>query len=285
MSDSELNVLTLDTSGRDTRLALVSCTEHLSVNRQDILDYLDKAEKQVDSIQSDTQKYEFSRILRSLFKLHSDIANPDEKKRSSIPFSSSRTLVPSVGKLLSDNGLSLEDLDLIVVALGPGSFTGLRIGVVAAKTLAYASGCDVVGVDLMSAFAAQTDWLQRDCVSQNIGVAVNAGRGDILAATYNRGSVGPSRLNRAAIFKPQDWIATMPADAMITGDAIELFDAAELKRRSIAVAPEAGRPSWLETITLIGLQQFRDAGADDVWSLQPIYSRPSAAEESLQAKS
>lgn len=51
-----------------------------------------------------------------------------------------RDLIPQIGSLLEAAGIRAKDLDAIAVGLGPGSYTGLRVGVTAAKTLAYAVG-------------------------------------------------------------------------------------------------------------------------------------------------
>lgn len=64
-----------------------------------------------------------------------------------------RRLVPSIQWLLRDAGFSQKDIGAIVVCLGPGSFTGLRIGVTTAKSLAYALGVPIVGVGTLDALA------------------------------------------------------------------------------------------------------------------------------------
>src|SRR5947208_1277721 len=56
-----------------------------------------------------------------------------------------RSLLPAVRDLLAEAGLSVSDLDALAVGLGPGSYTGLRIGLTAAKTLAFAKGKRLVG--------------------------------------------------------------------------------------------------------------------------------------------
>ena len=65
----------------------------------------------------------------------------------------SRTLMPLVDSMLCNASLTLDDIDLIAVAHGPGSFTGLRIGVSAAKGLAWAKGLPCCGVSTLEAMA------------------------------------------------------------------------------------------------------------------------------------
>lgn len=66
----------------------------------------------------------------------------------------SLTLMPAITQLVKDVGLTPKDLDRIVVAQGPGSYTGLRIGVTTAKTLAYTLKKELVGVSSLKALAA-----------------------------------------------------------------------------------------------------------------------------------
>lgn len=72
----------------------------------------------------------------------------DDKRRHSVK------LLPAIETLLAECGVTPKDLDLIAVTKGPGSFTGLRIGVVTAKTMAYALHIPLVGVNTLDAIAA-----------------------------------------------------------------------------------------------------------------------------------
>src|SRR5688572_22548430 len=68
---------------------------------------------------------------------------------------SAQSLAPAIQTLLSHAGWPVNSLNLIAVAQGPGSFTGLRVGVTTAKTLAYALEAEVLGVDTLDVVAAQ----------------------------------------------------------------------------------------------------------------------------------
>jgi tRNA threonylcarbamoyladenosine biosynthesis protein TsaB len=67
---------------------------------------------------------------------------------------SAQSLAPAIHSLLQQVGWKPADVELVAVTVGPGSFTGLRVGVTAAKTFAYAVGADVLGIDTLETIAA-----------------------------------------------------------------------------------------------------------------------------------
>ena len=71
----------------------------------------------------------------------------------------SRTLMPIVEHILKNTDLTVQDCDVIAVAAGPGSFTGIRIGVSAAKGLAFAADKPAVGVSTLAAMARNVAWM------------------------------------------------------------------------------------------------------------------------------
>lgn len=71
------------------------------------------------------------------------------------------TLLPAVDSVMKKSGLSLSEIDLVAVTEGPGSFSGLRIGVTTAKTIAYAAGKKTVGVSTLSALAAALPFAEK----------------------------------------------------------------------------------------------------------------------------
>src|SRR5262245_25636146 len=75
----------------------------------------------------------------------------DEARRNAV----ARDLAPSVADLLRGQGWKAADLDGVLVSLGPGSYTGLRVGIMSAKALAYATRCALIGVETFPAIARQ----------------------------------------------------------------------------------------------------------------------------------
>ncbi len=95
----------------------------------------------------------------------------------------SRRLMGELDGLLTRNGLTLQDLTALAVGLGPGSFTGVRVGVTTAKTLAQVTGKPLVGIGTLDAYAAV--WLTHG--NTPIVPVLPSRRGEVYAAVYRNG--------------------------------------------------------------------------------------------------
>ncbi|MGE5193070.1 MAG: tRNA (adenosine(37)-N6)-threonylcarbamoyltransferase complex dimerization subunit type 1 TsaB, partial [Deltaproteobacteria bacterium] len=96
-----------------------------------------------------------------------------------------QALIPAIRAALEECGKKAKDCDLVAVSIGPGSFTGVRVGVVCAKTLAYAAPCRLAAVDALHAIACNSPadvW--------SVKVIGNAQRGDLFTAKYVRSAGG-----------------------------------------------------------------------------------------------
>ncbi len=98
----------------------------------------------------------------------------------------SRMLLPEIDRLLERNDLRIEDIDLIAVGTGPGSFTGVRIGVAAAQAIAFASNTPVIGVSSLAAMAyapiADADESVQN--SDRVLAVIDARMGEMYAGFY-----------------------------------------------------------------------------------------------------
>ena len=91
-------------------------------------------------------------------------------------------LIPSIDELLQSTGWKKDDLDLIVVGVGPGSFTGIRIGVVTARTLAQALNLPLVGVSLFDCYAERFAPMHE--IAPHVAIVLSGGRGHYFFAAY-----------------------------------------------------------------------------------------------------
>jgi tRNA threonylcarbamoyladenosine biosynthesis protein TsaB len=192
---------------------------------------------------------------------------------------SAQSMAPGIAELLREVGWQARDVQLVAVTVGPGSFTGLRVGVTTAKTFAYATGAAVIGVDAMLAVAAQTPASELRCWA-----AFDAQRGELVVAEVERSATeaGDVRIVTApAIVDAESWIAKLPKDALISGPGLarcrEFFDS------KVRVADERTWQPQAGIVGQIGSRSDRAGARQDLWSLSPVYFRPSAAEEKLAA--
>lgn len=191
-----------------------------------------------------------------------------------------QTLVAEVDAMLRRAGISSQQLDVIAVSIGPGSFTGLRVGIVFAKTLAYATGCRLAAVDTFRAIAAA-----RPADVSEVFVVSDAQRGELFVGRYSaQGSTsGPVRLADIAIESTssfcerlQELTASRP-NVAITGPSAETLQTA-LSPSVRVLASELQQPR-AEFIAALGEQQALAGELSDPWLLEPFYLRRSAAEE------
>jgi tRNA threonylcarbamoyladenosine biosynthesis protein TsaB len=179
-----------------------------------------------------------------------------------------RALVPAVRDLLGQAEVTLADLGGIAVGLGPGSFTGLRIGLTAAKTFAYALGTPLVGFDSLEAIARSLP-----DVELRIAVIADAQRGDFFVAGFHREGRGAPLLRSSPtrIVSEAEWhAAAAPATRVLGPGDVPLPSAGALVELALE-AVQSGRfedPFFVEPIYL------RRSAAEDLWVARREQSRP-----------
>ncbi|MEW4486806.1 tRNA (adenosine(37)-N6)-threonylcarbamoyltransferase complex dimerization subunit type 1 TsaB [Thalassoglobus sp. JC818] len=188
-----------------------------------------------------------------------------------------RTLIPEIGQLVSDHSLSINQIDGVAVSLGPGSFTGLRVGVVCAKTLAYSLKIPVVGIDTFAAIALATQ--EKD---STVWVIDDALRGDVFAGAYRiHDSLTVETLQKPHIVEAHTLRERLKSSDLLTGPGIEKTHPLFQSCRS---APESIHLPQARLIAGIGVQRLNNQDVDDCWTLKPTYLRRSAAEEKADEK-
>jgi tRNA threonylcarbamoyladenosine biosynthesis protein TsaB len=182
-----------------------------------------------------------------------------------------RDLIAALAALLQAQGWKARDLDAVLVSRGPGSYTGLRIGIMTAKTLAYATGCVLLGIETFQAIAWQTPRQARQ-----VDVIADAQKDQVYVQRFLREDMGWKIAGPLAIQEFSAWLATVEKSGWISGPGIQGKE--ERLQDRLLVDPSSREPC-VEIILHLGLERWRQGEKDDVYTLEPLYLRPSAAEE------
>ncbi len=189
------------------------------------------------------------------------------------PLRYSDSLIETVDFLLRHHDLRLADVGCLSVAAGPGSFTGLRIGLAAVKAFGQALSIPAVGLSTLEALA----WRYREH-SRRVAALLDARRQQIYGAAYEIDGGQLSTLSEEAVAPASDWLKTLPADPLLfVGDGARLYQGA-----IAALRPESRVLSVdncvLEQLCQLGFRSFCAGLAKPVSELRANYVRPSGVD-------
>ena len=189
----------------------------------------------------------------------------------------SRTLMPIVEHILKNTDLTVQDCDAIAVAAGPGSFTGIRIGVSAAKGLAFAAEKPAIAVSTLAAMARNVAWLNGLVIC-----AMDARRQQVYNALFRAEDGSLTRLTPDRAISLEDLAAEIKADGrpkIIVGDGARLCYN-DLSERGISCRM-APAHLVMQNAVSVALEAEELAGAGQLLTaqeLQPVYLRPAQAQ-------
>ncbi|MFM8415523.1 MAG: tRNA (adenosine(37)-N6)-threonylcarbamoyltransferase complex dimerization subunit type 1 TsaB [Planctomycetota bacterium] len=190
-----------------------------------------------------------------------------------------RLLAAAITAAAADLGWTPADADLVAVVRGPGSFTGLRVGVATAKGIAWAGGARLVGISAFEVVATRAA-TTAGWHDEPLALAFDAGRGDVFAATAMPMAAGGWRISAGELLPAERWIATLAPGSRTAGPALETL-AERLGAAGHHVPPaDAWFPS-AATAAELGIARARAGVVDTPESLLPEYLRPSYADERL----
>ncbi len=188
-----------------------------------------------------------------------------------------RSLLPTTHELLRDNGWCPADVELVAVTTGPGSFTGLRIGVVAAKTFAYAVGAKLVGVHTLAAMAEPFETRK-----QRLWTILDAQRQELFAAPFDPARSVVDQAEPPTDVTPiDDWIAQLAAGDQVAGPPLAKLR--QLLPAGVSIADERLWNPTASAVGRMGIALFNRGCGISPLELVPDYFRKSAAEEKADA--
>lgn len=188
-----------------------------------------------------------------------------------------QTLVSDADGLLREYGLEPKDTSCVAVSLGPGSFTGLRVGIVFAKTFGWLNKCPVVAVPTLKAVANAIPLN----AAGHICVVSDAQRGEVFVAEYRRDGNLIHPVAEVTIATLEATRARLTPETTLTGPALVKYED-ELAGYCMVAPREIWAPS-AHHIALLGQVAFETGDIADPWKLEPYYLRRSAAEEKRDA--
>lgn len=190
--------------------------------------------------------------------------------------SHSERLLPTIDLLLSKSKLSFSEIDALSVSRGPGSFTGLRIGISTIKGLAMAGNKPVVAIPSLDALAE--NYLGSDLL---ICPMIDARKDEVFTALYRRNHTrGLQKLTSDLAIAPPDFLPTIKGKVGFLGDGSQRYRALIedlLGDRAVFAPP------WLHfpraaVIAYRGLEEIKSGNSADVDKLTPLYVRAPDAE-------
>jgi tRNA threonylcarbamoyladenosine biosynthesis protein TsaB len=192
------------------------------------------------------------------------------------------TLLPEIMALMTRNSITIEEIDLFAVTLGPGSFTGLRIGASTVKGLAFTVGKPVEGVSTLEALA-----LNVSDISMMICPMLDARKKEVYTALYKpAGDHYPEKIVDETVSDPGHFVKNISENVMFLGDGALLYRDVirEIVPDKAYFASDHLNYIRASSVGLIGLKKFYEGDTLNLFTFTPQYVRISEAEAKRLSK-
>jgi tRNA threonylcarbamoyladenosine biosynthesis protein TsaB len=187
-----------------------------------------------------------------------------------------RDLAATVETILKLESLKPGELTGVMVGRGPGSYTGLRVGLMSAKALAYATGCELRAVDTFATIAVQAP-----AEAEKLWVIADALQGQIYLQQFARSADGWSAADELRIARVEDWLPQVNPGTWVSGPGVKPY--AERIPQTCPLVPEADREPRVESVFAVGAK-LPPLAREEMFALEPLYLRGSSAEEKAKGK-
>lgn len=187
----------------------------------------------------------------------------------------SEKLMVAMDQLLVISGLTINDMDGIAISVGPGSFTGLRIGLSAAKGLAFASGKPLIAIPTLDALALNVPFSKH-----LVCPVLDARKGEVYAAIYRPDGQIPQKMTEDMVIKPSLLGEMIKEETLFLGDGVypyRTFFKEQLKDLYHEAPPTLLAPR-ASNVAMLAMARLKKGEFNDPFSLVPKYIRKSEAE-------
>ena len=188
-----------------------------------------------------------------------------------------RDLVPELKNVTQAAGWKPSEIQLVAISIGPGSYTGLRIGVACAKTIAYATGAETVAVPTLDVLAQNAP-----AGFDTLCPALDAKRKQVYAAIYRREGDAIVRKTDDLLIPPGELVQRLSAEfskpVFLLGDGLATYRA-EFTGEGLVHADEKLWMARASVVARLGFELYKTGRRDPWQQLTPRYLRRPEAEE------
>ena len=189
-----------------------------------------------------------------------------------------KEIVSSLESIFNEIKWKPNDIELIAVSIGPGSYTGLRIGVTCAKTLAYGLGKPVIDVPTLDVLVENV----KDNSAKTICPVIDAKRKSVYACIYDRDK--KRKITDYLIISPDSLIDMLPESTLIYGDGIAPYKQIFAQKELTILSDDKLGIADAANVARLGMERYEQGIRCEINSLVPLYLRKSEAEEKLEGK-
>jgi len=196
--------------------------------------------------------------------------------RTNVAVTYSERLMLHIDGLLKTAGMSISDIDGFSVNIGPGSFTGLRIGLAAVKGLAYSTGRPVAGVGCMEVLSGNVPFSR-----YQVCTLMDARKKQVYAALFKDTDAGREAVMPVTAMTPEELMERVTEPTLFLGEGAHVYReilARELGDMAVFAPRSQSYPSGA-AVAFLGLREIMAGRASDPFTLVPHYVRRSDAEE------
>lgn len=179
----------------------------------------------------------------------------------------SQDLIPNIDKLLKKIKLNLRDIAGFAVSIGPGSFTGLRVGVSVLKGLNLVTGIPIVSVPTLDAIACNLAGSQLP-----IAVIMDARKNNLYASLYKSKKDGIIKIWDYLLIAPRELISKIDKKTLFTGDGTGVYK--RFIADNVEGAEFAEEKYWYpyaDVVARLGIEKFKKREFEDPDTITPLY--------------